>query len=74
MTRKQRNDLVAVRAEIILTDEPAAAAYTLHFEDQLRRGRVRRRLYRCYARFVRGGMVMLGLDAKGHPATFLWIF
>jgi hypothetical protein len=73
MTRKQRNDLVAVRAEIILTDEPAVTEYALHFEAQLRCGRVRRRLYRCYARFVRGGMVMLGLDAKGHPATFLWI-
>lgn len=64
MTRRQRNELVAVRADLILADEPAAEAYELHFEAQLRRGKVRRLLYASYAHFARAGAVLAGLDTR----------
>ena len=64
MTRRQRNELVAVRVDLILADEPAAEAYKLHFEAQLRRGKVRRLLYASYVCYVRASAVLAGLDAR----------
>jgi hypothetical protein len=64
MTRRQRNELVAVRAAFILADEPAVKAYTLHFEAQMRRGKVRRLLYAGYMHFARTAVILSGLDAR----------
>jgi hypothetical protein len=62
MTRRQRSQLVAVRAEFILADEPAVQAYMLHFEAQLRRGKLRRLLSASYIHFARAAMLS-GLNA-----------
>ena len=64
MTRRQRNELVAVRAAFILADEPAVKAYTLHFEAQMRRGKVRRLLYAGYMHFARTAVILSGVDAR----------
>jgi hypothetical protein len=64
MTRRQRNEMVAGRAELILADEPAAEAYRLHFEAQMHRGRVRRMLYAIYLHFARSGAALFGLNAR----------
>jgi hypothetical protein len=64
MTRRQRNELVAVRADLILADEPAAEEYKLHFEGQLRRGKVRRFLYASYVLYARASAVLAGLDTR----------
>jgi hypothetical protein len=63
MTRRQRSELVAVRAELILADEPTVQAYMLHFEAQLHRAQVRRLLYVCYVHFARAGAILFGLNA-----------
>jgi len=65
VTRRQRSELVAVRAEFILADEPTVRAYTLHFEAQLYRSKVRRLLYAGYIHFVRASAIQFGLDASG---------
>jgi hypothetical protein len=64
MTRRQRNELVAVRADLILADEPAAEAYKLHFEGQLRRGKVRRLFHATYVHYARASAVLAGLDTR----------
>jgi len=64
MIRRQRDQLVAVRAEFILTDEPAVQAYMLHFERQLRRGKLRRLLYAGSMHFLRGSSTLADLDAR----------
>lgn len=48
MTRRQRNELVQTRAELILVDALAAEAFVQNFEAQLRQGRLRRRLSRLW--------------------------
>jgi hypothetical protein len=65
MTRRQRDQLVAVRTEFILADEPAVRAYMLHFESQLRRGKLRRLLYAGYLHFLKGSATLADLDARG---------
>ena len=64
MTRRQRNELVAVRAESILADEATVKAYKLHFEAQMHRGKIRRMLYAFYLHFARGGGAQSGLSAR----------
>lgn len=63
MTRRQRCELVAVRAELILADELAVQAYLLHFEAQLHRGKIRRLLYASYAHFAWAGQILSGFNA-----------
>ncbi len=65
MTRRQRNQLVTAHADLILADEPAVEAYTLHFEAQLHRSKVRRLLYAGYIHFARASAIQFGLDASG---------
>jgi hypothetical protein len=62
MTRGQRDELVKERAEAILGSEPTVGAYAVHFDTQLRRGRLRALLYRSYIRFSRAGAMAVGLD------------
>jgi hypothetical protein len=64
MTRRQRNELVAVRAAVILADDPTVKAYAVHFEAQMRRGKVRRLLYASFVHFARAGASLSGLDAR----------
>jgi hypothetical protein len=62
MTRRQRNELVA-RADLILACELDVEAYTVHFETQMLRGKVRKLLVNCYVHFARAGVVVLhGFD------------
>jgi hypothetical protein len=63
MTRRQRSELVAARAELILADETIVTAYMLHFEAQMHRGRIRRLLYSGYVYFARAGAILSGLYA-----------
>ena len=53
MTRRQRNELVAVRAALILADDPTVKAYAVRFEAQMRHGKVRRQLYASFVHFAR---------------------
>jgi hypothetical protein len=62
MTRGQRDELVKERAQAILASEPAVGAYAVHFDTQLRRGRLRALLYRSYIRFSRASTMAVGLD------------
>jgi hypothetical protein len=53
MIRRQRNKLVEVRADLILTDEVTAEAYAMHFESQMHRSKVRKLLYASFLQFAR---------------------
>jgi hypothetical protein len=64
MTRKQRSELAAARADLILADEPGAEAYRRHFEVHLRRGKLGRLLYASYVNFARAGAGLSGLDTR----------
>ncbi|MGD0928396.1 MAG: hypothetical protein ABR926_24750 [Streptosporangiaceae bacterium] len=64
MTRRQRNELVTAHADLILADEPAVEAYTLHFEAQMRRGKVWRLLSASWVHFAWPGAILFGLDAR----------
>jgi hypothetical protein len=55
MNRRRRDELVEARADLILADELAAAAYADHFEAQMRPGKV------CVLR--RAGHVLLAILA-----------
>ena len=45
MTRRQRDNVVEARADLILAEEPSLKAYVAYFETQMRRGIARRRRY-----------------------------
>jgi hypothetical protein len=62
MARGQHHKLVRERADRILDSELTAKAYAIHFETQLRRGRIRRLLYIGYLHFSRAGALAAGLD------------
>jgi hypothetical protein len=47
-----------------LADEPAVEAYTLHFEAQMRRGKVWRLLSASWVHFAWPGAILFGLDAR----------
>ena len=65
MTRRQRTELVEVRADLILGGEFTASEYALHFETQMHHGSLRRMLYNSYVHFARSGAALLGLDPRG---------
>jgi hypothetical protein len=65
MIRSQRNKIVEVRADLILDDELTAEAYIVHFEAEMRRGKVRKLLYAAYTQFSRTGVVMFSLNPIG---------
>jgi hypothetical protein len=62
MTRGQHDKLAKERAARILDSELTARSYAIHFETQLRRGRLRRLLYIGYLNFSRAGAIAAGLD------------
>jgi hypothetical protein len=62
MTRGQHDKLVKERANRILDSELTARSYAIHFDIQLRRGRLRRLLYLGYLNFSRAGVIAAGLD------------
>lgn len=72
MTRRQRNEMVEARADLILADEPSAGAYAAYFETQMHRAKVRRLLYTSYLWFARAGTILTGLGhtdiLPGRPA------
>jgi len=65
MIRRQRNQLVEVRADLILADEVTAAAYAVHFEAQMHRRRARKLLNTSCLKFTRNGVAMFNLTAIG---------
>ena len=65
MTRRQRNNLVEARADLILGGEFTFEEYALHFETQMHRGMVRKILYNSYIHFARAGAALIGLDPRG---------
>ena len=64
MIRRQRNILVEVCADLILTDEVTAEAYAIHFDSQMHRSKVRKLLYTSFLQFASSG-AMLGLNPIG---------
>jgi hypothetical protein len=72
MIRRQRNKLVEVRADLILAHEVTAEAYTMHFEAQMHRSKVRKLLDTGYLQFARtGAMFCLNpIGAWWLPAGF----
>lgn len=62
MARGPHGKLVEERADRILDSELIARAYAIHFETQLRRGRIRRLLHIGYLHFSRAGAIAAGLD------------
>jgi hypothetical protein len=65
MMRRQRNQLVEVRADLILADEVTAAAYAVHFDAQLKRSKARKLLNTSCLQFARTGANMFNLTAIG---------
>jgi hypothetical protein len=62
MTRRQRNNLVEARTDLILGGEFTIEEYAVHFETQMHRGAVRKILYNSYLHLARAGAVLLGHD------------
>lgn len=63
MNGRRDTELVEARADLILVDETSAKAYGLHFETQMRRGRIRRLLYASCLHFARAGAGLPGFNA-----------
>jgi hypothetical protein len=63
MNGRRDTELVEARADLILADELGVKAYGLHFETQMRHGRIRRLLYASCLRFARAGAGLAGFDA-----------
>jgi hypothetical protein len=63
MNGRRDTELVEARADLILVDELSAKAYGLHFETQMRRGRIRRLLCASCLHFARAGARPPGFDA-----------
>ena len=62
MNRRRDSELIEARADLILVDELSAKVYGLHFETQMRRGRIRRLLYATCLHFARA---RAGLRRRG---------
>jgi hypothetical protein len=56
---------VEERADLILASDLGVHAYAVHFEAQMRRGRIRRLLYASYVFWARAGTILAGLDPQG---------
>jgi hypothetical protein len=65
MTSRRRAQLAEERANLILASKLDVHEYVVHFEAQVRRGRIRRLLYVSYVHFARTGMILAGLDPQG---------
>jgi len=65
MTRRQHDQLVKTRTDLILGEELSAEVYAAHFETQMHRGKIRRWLCAGYIQFARGGAIASGLDLRG---------
>lgn len=61
MTGRRRTQIVEERADLILANKLDEDAYSAHFEAQMRRGKIRRRLlYASYVYFVQAGAILAG--------------
>ena len=65
MTRRQRDTVVAGRADLILGGELTTEAYAVHFETQMRRNKLRRLPYISYVHFARSGAILVSHDHRG---------
>jgi hypothetical protein len=69
MTRRQRTKLVETRAELILADEGSAGEFVRHFEAEMMRGRMWRRLVRLGRLFAwRSGRTAQARSSHWVPA------
>jgi hypothetical protein len=63
MSPSQHDRLVTTRADLILDDELAAEVFAVHFEIQLRRGKLRTLVHRSGGLLARAGAAL----ARGYP-------
>jgi hypothetical protein len=64
MSDRRRKELVAANADLILASELSAHAYVVHFEAQMRGGKVRRLLHASYVYIARGCAFLVDLDPQ----------
>jgi len=71
VTRRQRNELVEGRADLILVGALSVQEYASYFEVQMHCSKVRKLIYSAYAYFARAGAAVFVLQhgAYGDP---LW--
>jgi len=58
MSPSQHDRLVTTRADLILDDELATEVFAVHFETQLRRGKLRTLLHRSGRQLARAGAAL----------------
>ena len=64
MSGRRRKELVAANAYLILASEASARAYVVHFEAQMRGGKVRRLLYASYMYIASACAFLVDLDPQ----------
>jgi hypothetical protein len=64
MSGRRRKELVAANADLILASELSAHAYVVHFEAQMRGGKVRRLLHASYMHVARACAFLADLDPQ----------
>jgi hypothetical protein len=65
MTRSQYDQLVQTRTDLIMDDELAAGVFAVHFETQLRRGKLRTLLHRSGRHLARAGAALACCYTQG---------
>jgi hypothetical protein len=64
MSGRRRKELVAANAALMLASEASARAYVVHFEAQMRGGKVRRLLHASYMHIARACAFLADLDPQ----------
>jgi hypothetical protein len=64
MSGRRRKELVAANADLIMASELSARAYAIHFEAQMRGGKVRRLLYASCMYIARACAFLADLDPQ----------
>jgi hypothetical protein len=64
MSGRRRKELVTADADLILASELSAHAYVVHFEAQMRGGKVCRVLYASYMYIARACAFLVDLDPQ----------
>ena len=64
MSDRRRKELVAANADLILASELGAHAYVVHFEAQMRGGKMRRLLYASSMYIARACACLADLDPQ----------
>jgi hypothetical protein len=70
MTRRQRNELVEARVDLILADGLTIEAYAIHFETQMHRSVLHKLLHACYLHFAQVGLTPFGVNQEDLLTSF----